>query len=122
MVFICERAYSTTVNGIEHIESESINGLGILKVYFHPGSDIGGAIAQINAVSESILSNLPRGIEPPQIISYNAGNVPVAQLNVYSDTLSTNKLFDYGLNFIRIQLFTIPGFSSPAPLGGVSAR
>ncbi len=120
MVFISERAYSTTVNGIEHIESESINGLGILKVYFQPGADIGSAIAQINAVSETILSNLPRGIQPPQIISYNASNVPVAQLNVYSDVLSTEKLFDYGLNFIRIQLFTIPGFSSPAPLGGVS--
>ncbi len=120
MVFISERAYSTTVNGIEHIESESINGLGLLKVYFQPGADIAGAIAQINAVSETILSNLPRGIQPPQIISYNASNVPVAQLNIYSDVLSTNKLFDYGLNFIRIQLFTIPGFSSPAPLGGVS--
>src|ERR1700675_820915 len=120
MVFISERAYSTTVNGIEHIESESINGIGILKVYFYPGTDIGGSIAQMNAVSESILSNLPRGIQPPQIISYHASNVPVARRNVYSDTLSTNKLIDYGLNFIRIQLFTIPGFSSPAPLGGVS--
>ncbi len=120
MVFISERAYSTTVNGIEHIESNSINGLGILKVYFQPGTDIGAAIAQINAVSETILASLPRGIEPPQIISYNATNVPVAQLNIYSDTLSTERLFDYGLNFIRIQLFTIPGFSSPAPMGGVS--
>ncbi len=120
MVFISERAYSTTVNGIEHIESESINGIGMLKVYFYPGSDIGGAIAQINAVSETILSAMPRGIQPPNIISYNASNVPVAQLNVYSDVLSTSKLFDYGINFIRIQLFTIPGFSSPAPLGGVS--
>jgi CzcA family heavy metal efflux pump len=120
MVFISERAYSTTVNDIEHIESSSINGLGILKVYFQPGTDVGGAIAQINAVSQTILSNLPRGIQPPQIISYNASNVPVAQLNVYSDVLSTARLFDYGLNFIRIQLFTIPGFSSPAPLGGVS--
>ena len=120
MVFISERAYSTTVNGIEHLESESIDGLGILKVYFQPGTDIGAAIAQINAVSETILAILPRGTEPPQIISYNATNVPVAQLNVFSDTLSTERLFDYGLNFIRIQLFTIPGFSSPAPLGGVS--
>ena len=119
MVFISERAYSTTVNGIEHIESESINGLGILKVYFQPGTDLGAAIAQIDAVSETILTILPRGTEPPQIISYNASNVPVAQLNIYSDTLSTARLFDYGLNFIRIQLFTIPGFSSPAPLGGV---
>ena len=120
MVFISERAYSTTVNGIEHLESESINGLGIMRVYFQPGTDLGAAIAQINAVSETILSILPRGTEPPQIISYNATNVPVAQLNVYSDTISTSRLFDYGLNFIRIQLFTIPGFSSPAPLGGVS--
>src|SRR6202023_1078163 len=120
MVFISERAYSTTVNGIEHIESESINGIGLLRVYFQPGSDIGAAIAQMDAVSETILTQLPRVTEPPQIISYNASNVPVAQLNIYSDTLSTARLFDYGLNFIRIQLFTIPGFSSPAPLGGVS--
>lgn len=119
MVLISERAYSTTVDGIEHIESQSINGLGLLKVYFHPGSDLGAAIAQINAVSETILTILPRGTQPPQIISYNASNVPVAQLNIYSDTLSGEQLFDYGLNFIRIQLFTIPGFSSPAPLGGV---
>jgi CzcA family heavy metal efflux pump len=120
MVFISERAFSTTVNGIEHIESRSINGLGILKVYFQPGIDIGSAISQINAVSETILTILPRGTEPPQIISYNAANVPVAQLNIFSETLSTARLFDYGLNFIRIQLFTIPGFSSPAPMGGVS--
>ncbi|HTW87450.1 MAG TPA: efflux RND transporter permease subunit [Candidatus Binataceae bacterium] len=119
MVWISERAYSTTVNGIEHINSESMNGLGILKVYFYPNADIGGAIAQINAVSETILSQLPRGTVPPQIISYDAANVPVAQLNIYSDTLSEQQLFDYGLNFIRVQLFTIPGFSSPAPLGGV---
>ena len=119
MVWISERACSTTVNGIEHIDSESMNGLGILKIYFYPGSDIGGAIAQINAVSETILSILPRGTVPPQIISYDAANVPVAQLNIFSDTLSEQQLFDYGLNFIRIKLFTIPGFSSPAPLGGV---
>ncbi len=119
MVWISERAASTTVNGIEHIDSESMNGLGILKIYFYPGSDIGGAIAQISSVSESILSQLPRGTVPPQIISYDAANVPVAQLNIFSDTLTEPQLFDYGLNFIRIQLFTIPGFSSPAPLGGV---
>ncbi len=119
MVWISERAASTTVNGIEHIDSESMNGLGILKIYFYPGSDIAGAIAQITAVSNSILSQLPRGTVPPQVISYDAANVPVAQLNIFSDTLSEPQLFDYGLNFIRIKLFTIPGFSSPAPLGGV---
>src|SRR4029077_4105307 len=105
MVLTSERAYSTTVNGIEHIESESMNGIGVLKVYFQAGLDVGGAIAQINAVSEAILTTLPRGLEPPQIISYNAANVPVAQLNIFSDTLSGQQLFDYGFNFIRLQLF-----------------
>ena len=114
VVIISERAYSTTVNGIEHIESESILGVGLLKIYFQPGADIASAIAQVNAVSETILSNLPRGIEPPQIISYNAANVPVAQLDVSSDTKSVQQLFDYAFNFLRLQLFTIPGFSSPA--------
>jgi multidrug efflux pump subunit AcrB len=113
MVFISERAYSTTVNGIEHIESESMLGVGLLKVYFQPGADIASAIAQINAVSETILSNMARGTEPPQIISYNAADVPVAQLNVSSDTKSVSQLFDYAFNFMRLQLFTIPGFSSP---------
>ncbi|HEX4211590.1 MAG TPA: efflux RND transporter permease subunit [Candidatus Binataceae bacterium] len=119
LVIISERAYSTTVNGIEHIESGSMLSVGLLKVYFQPDADIAGAIAQINAVSETILSQLPRGTEPPQIISYNASNVPVAQLNVTSDTRSGQQLFDYAFNFLRLQLFTIPGFSSPAPLGGV---
>src|SRR6202040_4159215 len=79
MVFISERAFSTTVNGIEHIESESINGVGMLKVYFQPGSDLGAAIAQMDAVSETILTILPRGTEPPQIISYNRSNAAVRQ-------------------------------------------
>src|SRR6266851_6536778 len=119
LVIISERAYSTTVDGIEHMESESMLGIGLIKVYFQPGTDIGSAIAQINAVSETILRQAPQGTTPPNIISYNAANVPVAQLNIYSDTLSQQQLFDYGLNFIRLQLFTIPGFSSPAPIGGV---
>jgi len=119
MVWISERAYSTTVNDIEHIESQSINGLGLLKVYFQPGSDLGIDIAQINAVSETLLTILPRGTTPPQIISYDASNLPVAELTMFSDTMSEQQLFDYGLNFVRIQLFTIPGFSTPAPLGGV---
>src|SRR5271156_2504267 len=120
MVFISERAYSTTVNGIKHIESESMLGVGLLKIYFQPGAYIASAISQTNAVSETILTNMARGTEPPQIISYNAADVPVAQLNVTSDTKSVSQLFDYAFNFMRLQLFTIPGFSSPAPLGGVT--
>jgi multidrug efflux pump subunit AcrB len=119
ITLIVERAYSTTVNDIEHIESESIEGLGLIKIYFQPGTDIGAAIAQLNATSGTVLALLPRGTEAPMLLSYNAAKVPVAQLDVFSDTLSGQQLFDYGLNFIRVQLFTVPGFSTPAPLGGV---
>ncbi len=119
VVTISERALSTTVNAIEHLESESIQGIGIVKIYFQPGSDLGASMAQVSAVAETILHQMPRSTEPPQIIYYNAADVPVAQLNVYSDTLSGQQLYDYGFNFIRLQLFTIPGFSSPEPLGGV---
>src|SRR6202011_777338 len=118
LVIISERAYSTTVDGIEHIESESMLGIGVLKVYFQPGSDIGAAIAQIDSVSETILRQAPIGTTAPNIISYNAANVPVAQLNIYSETLSEQQLFDYGLNFIRLRLFVIEGISTPSPFGG----
>jgi len=119
MVTISERALSTTVNAIEHMESESILGIGIVKVYFQPSADPGSSMAQVSAVAEQILHQLPRGTQPPQIIYYKASNVPVAQLNVYSDVLSGEQLYDYGFNFVRLALFTIPGFSSPQPLGGV---
>jgi multidrug efflux pump subunit AcrB len=119
IVTISERAVSTTVNAIEHLESESIQGIGIVKIYFQLGANLGASMAQVSAVSETILHQLPRGIEPPQVIYYNAADVPVAQLNVYGDTFSGQQLYDYGFNFLRLQLFTIPGFSSPQPLGGV---
>jgi len=118
IVLIAERAYSTTVNGISRIESESINGTGLIKVYFHQGSSIAGAIAQINAVSETLLRIAPPGTVPPNIIQYNASNVPIAELEIGSKTVSEQKLYDYGLNFIRVRLFTIPGLSTPAPFGG----
>src|SRR6266481_4034063 len=101
IVFISERAYSTAVNGIEHIESESLNGVGLIKIYFHPGSEIGASIAQISAISETLLHNFPPGISSPNVIDYNATNVPVAQLTVSSENLSEQQLFDFGLNFIR---------------------
>ncbi|MBF6571691.1 MAG: efflux RND transporter permease subunit [Candidatus Binataceae bacterium] len=120
MVIISERTFSTVVNGIEHMESESLPGIGLMRIYFQPGASIAGAIAQISAASASLVRILPPGTQPPQIVDYNAANVPVAQLNVSSDTLSEQELFDYGLNFIRVQLFTIEGLSSPAPFGGMS--
>ncbi len=115
---ISERSYSTAVNGISRIESQAIPGVGLLKIYFQPGTDIGGAIAEISAASNTALHNAPPGMQPPLIIQFNAANVPVVQMTISSKTLSEQRLFDYGLNFIRIQLFTIPGLSSPAPFGG----
>src|SRR3954468_6361088 len=117
-VLIRERAFSTTVNGIERIESQSIPGIGMLKIYFQPGSDIGAAIAQIASVSTTILRITPPGMQPPNVIQFNASNVPVAQLTATSETLPEQQIFDYGLNFIRVKLFTIPGLSTPAPFGG----
>src|SRR5437762_23361 len=118
VVFISERAMSTTVSGIQRIDSQSMSGIGILKVYFEPGSDIGGAIAQVASVLLTASRVMPPGISPPSIIRYNASNVPVAQLTISSKTLAEQELYDYGLNFIRLRLFTIPGLATPAPYGG----
>ncbi len=118
VVFISERAYSTTVNGIQRIESQSIPGVGMLKVYFQPGTDIGSSIAQITSVNNSILRSAPPGMQPPGVIQFNASNVTVAQLTMSSKTLTEQQIFDYSLNFIRVRLFTIPGLSTPAPFGG----
>src|SRR6185503_9317097 len=118
VVLISERAFSTTVNGIERIESQSIPGIGLLKIYFQPGAEIGAAIAQIASVSSTVLRITPPGMQPPNVIQFNASNVPVAQLTGSSDSLPEQQIFDYGLNFIRVRLFTIPGLSTPAPFGG----
>ena len=122
VVFISERAMSTTVSGIQRIDSQSMSGIGILKVWFEPGSDIGGAIAQIASVMLTASRIMPPGIAPPSIIRYNASNVPVAQLTISSDKLTEQEVYDYGLNFIRLRLFTIPGLATPAPYGGKSRQ
>jgi multidrug efflux pump subunit AcrB len=118
VVLISERAYSTTVNGIERIESNSIPGIGLLKVYFQPGTDIGAAIAQISSISGVILRIMPPGMQAPDVIQYNASNVPVVQMTLSSPTMREEQIYDYGLNFIRVSLFTIPGLSTGAPFGG----
>src|SRR3954453_17852459 len=118
VVFISERAYSTTVNGIQRIESQSIPGIGLLKVYFQPGTEIGAAIAQIAAVNNTILRNAPPGMQPPAVIQFNASNVPVVQMTLSSNSLTEQQIYDYSLNFIRVKLFTIPGLSTPGPFGG----
>jgi len=118
IVLISERAYSTTVDGITHIESQSIAGVGLLKLYFEPDADLGTAIAQITSVSLTASRIMPPGIQPPNVLRFNAGNVPVVQVNVASNTAGEQQLFDYGLNFLRVRLFTIPGTSIPGPYGG----
>jgi multidrug efflux pump subunit AcrB len=118
VVIISERATASVVNDIEHMESESIAGAGLIRIYFHPGATTASGIAQMAALSQSLLQIFPPGMQAPNIVDYNAANVPVAQLNVWSDTLSEQNLFDYGLNFIRVRLYSIEGLSVPAPFGG----
>ena len=118
VITLTERAFSTTVGDIERLESQSINGIGVVKVYFHQGTNIGGAIAQISAVCNSVLRGMPPGMTAPAILSFNASNVPVAQLTLSGNGASEQQLFDYGLNFLRLRLFTIPGLATPAPYGG----
>jgi multidrug efflux pump subunit AcrB len=118
VVIISERAYSTTVDGIERIESTCIPGVGLVKVYFYPGMEIGSAIAQINAINGTILRILPPGISPPVIIRYNPATVPIVNMTFFSKTLPEGRMFDYAFNFVRVQLFTIPGMQVPAPFGG----
>lgn len=113
-----ERGLTTTVNDIEHIESQSLNGVAVIRVFFHPGAKIEAATAQITAMSQSIVRVLPPGTTPPMIIRYNVSNVPILQASVSSDSLTEQQLYDYSQNFIRTQLATVQGASVPVPYGG----
>jgi len=113
-----ERGMTTTVNDIEHIESQSLNGVSVIKVFFHPGAKIEAAVAQISAMSQSVLRIMPPGITAPFIVRYNVSNVPILQASISSDSLTEQQLFDYGQNFIRTQLATVQGASVPLPYGG----
>jgi multidrug efflux pump subunit AcrB len=118
IVSVTERALTTTVNDIEHIESQSLNGIAVVKVYFHPSVKIDMAVAQVTAISQTQLKQLPAGTTPPLILQYSASSVPVIQLSLASKTLSEQTLNDLSLNFIRPRLTTIPGLASPYPYGG----
>ena len=113
-----ERILTTTVNDIEHIESQSLSGISIIKIFFQPRVNISTAIAQVVAVSQSVLRALPTGTVPPLIIKYTASSIPVVQLGMSSQTLSEKELFDSALNAVRPQLITIPGVAVPYPYGG----
>jgi len=113
-----ERALTSDVDDIEHIESQSLNGVSVVKVFFHPGADINRAIAEASSNSASILRILPPGTLPPNIITYNASTVPVLQLGLSSSTLPEQSLYDLGNSFIRTQLATVQGAAVPLPYGG----
>ncbi|MGA2644191.1 MAG: efflux RND transporter permease subunit [Candidatus Sulfotelmatobacter sp.] len=113
-----ERGITTTVNDIEHMESQSVYGLGIIKVFFRPGTNVQGAIAQITAIAQTTVRGLPPGTTPPLIISYSASTTPIIQLGLSSKTLPEQQLFDLGQNFLRNYLATVPGAATPYPYGG----
>ncbi|MFX1676017.1 efflux RND transporter permease subunit [Paraburkholderia sp. A2WS-5] len=113
-----ERALTSDVDDIEHIESQSLNGVSVVKVFFHPGADINRAIAEAASNSASILRILPPGTLPPNIITYSASTVPVLQLGLSSDRLPEQSLYDLGNSFIRTQLATVQGAAVPLPYGG----
>ena len=113
-----ERSLSSTVNDIEHIESQSYNGLSIVKIFFHPNVRIDMGMAQVTALSQSTIRNLPPGATPPFIIVYDASTVPILQLALSGKNLSEQQLYDFGSNYIRVQLATVEGALVPNPYGG----
>jgi CzcA family heavy metal efflux pump len=113
-----ERVLTTTVDNIEHIESQSLYGIAVVKIFLQPNASVPVGIAQVTSVSQAVLKQLPNGITPPLVLSYSATNVPVINVGLSSKSLSEQQLNDYGLNFIRTQLITVPGAAVPYPYGG----
>ncbi|MEG3177612.1 efflux RND transporter permease subunit [Sphingomonas sp. RB3P16] len=113
-----ERVLTTTVNDIDHVESQSMNGIGVVKIYFQPGADIRTATAQVTSISQTVLKQLPPGITPPLILNYNASTVPIVQLALSGKGLSEGQLFDIAQTQIRTALVTVPGAAVPYPSGG----
>ena len=118
IVTISERSMTTTVNDIEHIESQSLTGVGVIKVFFQPGASVDAAVAQVTAINQTLLRLMPTGTMPPLVIRYSASNVPILQLGLGSKTLTEQSLYDLAVNFFRIQLATVQGASVAMPLGG----
>src|SRR5499433_574524 len=113
-----QRALTTTVNDIEHIEANSYNGVGIIKIFFQPNVDIRTANAQVTAISQTMLKQMPPGSTPPLILNYNASTVPIIQLALSGEGLTEQNLADFGINQLRTPLVTVPGAAIPYPYGG----
>ncbi|HZQ41317.1 MAG TPA: efflux RND transporter permease subunit, partial [Rhizomicrobium sp.] len=118
VIYYYERQLSTAVNDIDHIESQSLPGVGIVKIFFHPSVDIRTATAQVTSLSQTVLKQMPPGITPPLILNYNASTVPILQLGLSSPTLGEGEVNDLGQNFIRPALASVPGTAVPSPYGG----
>jgi multidrug efflux pump subunit AcrB len=117
-----QRALTTTVNDIEHIEANSYTGFGVIKIFFQPTVDINTANAQVTAISQTLLRQMPPGVNPPLIINYNASTVPILQLALSGKGMSEQTLGDLGMNSIRTRLVTVPGAAVPFPFGGKSRQ
>jgi len=121
-VTVTERAMTTTVNNIEHIESQSYNGVAVIKVYFHEGAKVELGVAQVTSIVQTLLRTMPPGTTPPLVVQFSASNVPILQLALSSKSLSEQELYDLGLNFVRTQLATVQGAQVPLPYGGKSRQ
>jgi multidrug efflux pump subunit AcrB len=115
---VYERELTTTVNNIEHIESESLYGIAVVKIFLQPTADVSAGISEVTSISQAVLKQLPAGITPPLVLSYNATNVAVLRLGLGGKGFSEQQLNDYALNFVRPQLITVPGTAVPYPYGG----
>src|ERR1700741_3696133 len=118
VVYFYERELTAQVSGIEHIQSQSLSGYGVVNVYFQKNFDIGSALAQVTAAAQTVLKLRPAGSTPPYVLSYNASSVPILNLALSSKKLPQDQLFDLGQNFIRPQLATVNGAALPSPYGG----
>ncbi|MEP6669828.1 MAG: efflux RND transporter permease subunit, partial [Chthoniobacter sp.] len=118
IIYNHERSLSATVNDIEHVESNSYNGVGIIKIFLQPGANVDGGVAQITAVAQTILRQLPPGQQPPLVIRYNASTVPILQYSLSSKKLSEQEVADLALNQVRVGIANIPGAQIPWPYGG----
>lgn len=118
VVYYYERALTATVDNIDHIESNSFYGRGIVKIFFQPGTDIAEAQTQITSVSQTVLKQMPKGMTPPLILKYDASSIPVLMLKVSSDSITGSQLFDMASNLIRPSLVSVPGAALPSPYGG----
>ncbi len=117
-----EYAISSNVNNIQRMESQTVTGVSVIRIYFHPGTDVNGALSQVTAVSQAIRQVMPPGIQPPIILRFNASSVPIVQIALSSKTMSESEMYDYGLYVLRQQLSTVPGLTMPTPYGGVERQ